>query len=387
MSIQDKEYTSKKTGLTTTKYYAVVYNPKTNKPVWSDGFDTRILAEREETRLIDKIKQEKIVTKKIKFHVVAGKWIVDCEKDYAVSTYKGYVYYLPKYVMPIFGDKWIGEVKADSIKKYMDVMIKKYSAEVVNKCVNILSNIFKYARDIMEVLETNPVEAISRLGTSPKQGNIWSAEQIADFLKYNKVVISSYRELINTSFAIGARPSEVCGFFDYGLSTTGVLSFLKGYVSYGAESNLKTKGSKRNNPIPQELFEMIKVRQARQENEALEARKLGKEYDINRYLFKQKNGRPINPNSYSKAFKRLLRAYNKEHGNNLPLPDICLYDARHSFATNLIAVEKIQTELVAPLMGNTARVCNELYLQAPSQIQVEIISGYANGIFKKETAS
>ena len=131
---------------------------------------------------------------------------------------------------------------------------------------------------------------------------------------------------------------------------------------------------------------MINDRLVRQRYEESSAKKNEKLYDNHNFLFKQKNGRPINPNSYSKAFKRLFRAYNKENDIELPLPDICLYDARHCFATNLIAVEKIQTELVAPIMGNTARVCNERYLQAPSAVQTEIIDGYADGILKKRSS-
>ncbi|MBO5192898.1 MAG: hypothetical protein J6C22_18200, partial [Bacteroides sp.] len=59
MSIQKKKYTSKKTGTSTTKYYAVVFNPHLNKPQWSSAFSTMKEAKMQEAIMVQEIANQK----------------------------------------------------------------------------------------------------------------------------------------------------------------------------------------------------------------------------------------------------------------------------------------------------------------------------------------
>ena len=85
------------------------------------------------------------------------------------------------------------------------------------------------------------------------------------------------------------------------------------------------------------------------------------------------------PNAFSKAFKRLLKAYNKEASS--PLPDISLYDAaRHSFGTNLIVNSEVPVSVVSAIMGNSERVLQDRYVHVRNDEKALAVSLYADKI-------
>ena len=122
--------------------------------------------------------------------------------------------------------------------------------------------------------------------------------------------------------------------------------------------NMKTVKSHRPIQLSKNITEHLKNQIAIQKQQA---ELLGEDYAQNDFLFKQEDGSPVNPNVYSKAFKRCLRAYNQQA--DAKLPDISLYSAaRHSFGTNLIVNENIPTSIVSSIMGNSERVLTERYV-------------------------
>jgi len=385
MSIQTKDYTSKRTGKTTTSYYAVVFDAKSNKSVWSKGFKTERDAKREEARLIHALEEDTLISKKIKFDEALEQWLNHAEGKYANSTYRGYEWYCGAYIKPSFKGKSIDIILPVHIQKFVDAMSMKYSAETVNKCINILTNIFNYAREFLYAVKTNPVDAVKRRKVVPRKYVTWKPEQISDFLNYEKVITSNYYELILTSFLLGARPSEVCGLRLHDLKPNRVLKFERGYDQYGEETDMKNQRSHREVTISKEHYTRLIIRLKKQNFQAIQRAQKSKKYDNNDFLFKQSNGRPINPGVYSKNFKNLLISYNDNHAeDDLPLPHICLYEARHSFATNLVTGENIGTPLVASIMGNSERTCNDRYVHPYQDAKESVIIAYQQGILESK---
>lgn len=383
MSIQSKEYTSKKTGKTTTKYYAVVYDINSNKPIWSKGFSSEREAKREEGRMIHALESNKLVTKKVKFDEVVKMWFNSYKGVYANSTYRGYIWYYNKYIKPVFTGKWINEIDPIHIQRFVDAMSQKYSAETVNKCINILSNIFQHAVNPLKVLNENTASGITRKKVTVQESATWNEEQIASFLNYEKVRASSYYELIVSSFLVGVRPSEVCGLSRNGLDKNRVLQFRQGHDRYGVVSDMKNIKSHRSIQISESHYRLIMNRLEKQEHQKIKAIENDKGYDDNDFMFKQRNGKPINPNNYSKSFKRLLMNYNQDIDTEFILPDICLYGARHSFATNLLLNNDASTALVSKIMGNSERVCAERYVKRIDSVQASVIASYTGSILEQ----
>lgn len=384
MSIQTKEYKSKTTGKVSKYYYAVVFDASNNKTVWSKGYKKIADARREEARLNNDLSNNKSITKsKVKFEEVKDLWISSSRDIYADTTLEGYIWYIKKYIEPIFRDILISDIEPIHIQLFVNTMSETYSAETVNKMINILSNIFKYAIKPLGLINGSPVDGIKRKKVILKKGITWSHDQIYCFLTYEKVIKSIYYELIYTSFMLGARPSEVCGIYEEDLSDKGVLTLERGLNRYGTISDMKSSNSHRSIKLSSEHHKLLINRISKQKQLEIE---IGDKYIYNNYLFKQPNGEQVNPNIYSKAFKRLLKAYNKENASK-ELPDICLYDARHSFATNSIINSDASINTVASVMGNSPRVLISRYVHPTDKAQEILVDDYQNTIFKASKSS
>jgi integrase len=220
------------------------------------------------------------------------------------------------------------------------------------------------------------MEGIKRKKVVVEKSVTWTTGQIQDFLSFNMVRASPYYEMFLLSFLTGMRPSEVCGIASHDFSDEGLLTLNRGFDRYGVVSDMKTAKSHRPIQLSKNVTELLKNRIMRQKKQA---DLLGDEYAQNDFLFKQEDGLPVNPNVYSKAFKRCLGAYNKQAETKLP--DICLYSAaRHSFGTNLIVNDHVPTSIVSSIMGNSERVLTERYVHVANSVQSVAINAYADKI-------
>lgn len=112
----------------------------------------------------------------------------------------------------------------------------------------------------------------------------------------------------------------------------------------------------------------------------------------NDYLFTNRTGTPINPNNYSKAFKKLLRTHNRQiealeqelgtlPPTKMKLPDICLYDARHSFATNNILSNSASIKVISEILGHaTVKTTLHNYSHVTQSMNKKAIDDYSNKI-------
>lgn len=171
MSIQTKEYKSKTTGKVSKYYYAVVFDASNNKTVWSKGYKKIADARREEARLNNDLSNNKSITKsKVKFEEVKDLWISSSRDIYADTTLEGYIWYIKKHIEPIFRDILISDIEPIHIQLFVNIMSETYSAETVNKMINILSNIFKYAIKPLGLINGSPVDGIKRKKVILKKG-------------------------------------------------------------------------------------------------------------------------------------------------------------------------------------------------------------------------
>lgn len=361
MSIQTKTYTSKKSGKTKTKYYAVIRNQATGKLQWSKAFDKRSDAKLEEARMISTAKEAASIPS-LSFGEVAASWVKASDGVYANTTLQGYLWYLKKHLAPVFNDMLIDEITTKQIQDFINRLHISYSSETVNKTINLLSNIFNHAKNL-GMISSSPVEGIRRKKVALKPITTWSPEDIKAFLDYEKTKDSPYYNMFLLQFSTGMRPSEVCGIWKDCLNGD-LLILSRGYDRYNCVSDMKTGKSHRSLRLPEYI--------ARRLNALMEASE-------GQFLFVNENGRPVNPNAYSKAFKRILRSYNKEM--DASLPDVSLYEAaRHSFGTNMIVDNEIPVSIVSSIMGNSERVLQDRYVHVRNEVQTVAISNYVEQI-------
>lgn len=394
MSIQTKKYKSKKTGKESVRYYAVVFDKETDKLIWSAGFKTQREAKREENRLLEELEQGTHVDSKKLFSAIADEWKEAKRSTYANSTFKGYEWYLEKYLNPVFGDKKMSEIKPIHVQKFITAMNERYSAETVNKCLNLLSVICKFAVDMRLGIKENPCQNISRSKVSNTKHTTWSEDEIVYFLSLPNVRQSKYYDMLILSFTLGIRPSEICGISETDVMQNGILCLNRGYDRYGYTSDLKTESSHRSLELTELLLKLVNKRFTYKKKIRL-MNQTDSRFQSNDFLFTNEYGAPMNPNNYSKAFKKLLRTHNRqmeqleEELGTLPpnhhkLPDIRLYDARHSFATNNILYNRASIKVISEIMGHSnVKTTLHNYAQVVQSMSKKTISDYSDKLLVK----
>lgn len=389
MSVQTNKYTSKKTGKIKTQYYASVWYAKEKRSITGPMRDTKKLAGQDETDIQREIDAGKAKATKKKRSVTIDELYQDWHEAtappvYANSTWQIYARFYRDYIKDALGPVAASEVKPANIQKYVNLMKTKYSAETVNKCLNIIVDIFNFARDVEKCITSNPADGIKRCKVSKKKKVTWSDEMITYFLSLPEVQKSHYYPMFCLSAALGPRPGEVCGLTEDALQSSPCYSicFDRGYDNWEYETDMKTGDSHRTPPIPKYLHRIMRRKLLWKKRMKLKDKTWGN----NDFLFVSQKGNPIKPHQYSTAFKRLLDAHNRQMeesrgedgklpGSGQILPYITLYGLRTSFATNNMR-RRPNAALISSVMGNSPKTLMQFYTQSDTEMQAELINEY-----------
>lgn len=380
MSIQKKEFKNKKTGKSYQKYYACVYDSRTEKHVWSKGFLTIRDAKKEEARLIQEQEKHSIAVKKILFSEAAEEYLAGSKSKYAKSTYGTYVSYYNRYIEPVFGDKEIHAITARHIQLYFNEICERYAPATSNKIKNILSLIFQYTDRIMECNLDNPCVKVESARIAKPFHETWTREQISYFLNLPMVKESIYYELLLLSALTGARPEEICGIHENALSQDNTLILDRALDRDGNITDMKTTNSHRSLKLPQIVAEKLRTR--------LSMKNIWREkedFQESDFLFCREDGSLISPLILSRNFRSIIERNNrlareKSEPDYQVIPKIRLYDLRHSLATNMIMDETIPDKVVSEIMGTSVKTLLYHYSHVRNGIQGNTLADYAASI-------
>lgn len=396
MSIQFKDYTSKKTGITTRKFYAAVWDSSQEKLVTGPYRNIegpklpeldRLPKAIEKAAIIEAIASGGVQKRKAGQTIssIASLWLEASKPPvYADATWRIYKEFYDRYIADVFGDRPVNKVSAVHIQRYVNLIKEKYSPETVNKCITILTNIFSFAIDPLKEITANPVAGIKRMKVPKRKREVWNDEIIQYFLNLPRVKNSPYYPMLCISLILGSRPGEVCGLKDIALRDSPFsLVFDEGLNKYGQNTALKTDGSHREIPIPEALYQAIRRHVLWKQLQRLHNR----DFAQNRYLFVGSSGNPIKPDQYSRAFRKLVQGHNKQMDeyetihrrlpeNQRRLPELDLYGCRHSFATNAL-VGGYDPALISSIMGNSVKTLLTFYAHTDSRQQISLITNFA----------
>lgn len=396
MSIQFKDYTSKKTGITTRKFYAAVWDSSQEKLVTGPYRNIegpklpeldRLPKAIEKAAIIEAIASGGVQKRKAGQTIssIASLWLEASKPPvYADATWRIYKEFYDRYIADVFGDRPVNKVSAVLIQRYVNLIKEKYSPETVNKCITILTNIFSFAIDPLKEITANPVAGIKRMKVPKLKREVWNDEIIQYFLNLPRVKNSPYYPMLCISLILGSRPGEVCGLKDNALRDSPFsLVFDEGLNKYGQNTALKTDGSHREIPIPEALYQAIWRHVLWKQLQRLHNR----DFAQNRYLFVGPSGNPIKPDQYSRAFRKLVQGHNKQMDeyetihrrlpeNQRRLPELDLYGCRHSFATNALA-GGYDPALISSIMGNSVKTLLTFYAHPDSRQQISLITNFA----------
>ena len=404
MSITVKEYTSKKTGKKSKKYYASVYSPITMQMVWGKGREKRADAVKDEADLLTDVEKGTSKAKgNAKFKELAELWFGSTERTYAESTFKGYRGYYKSKLSPVFDEMVINKITPSKAQEFKNELSSKFKPATVNKTMDLLSMMFDFAIKPLRLIKYNPCDDIKRDKVVQAANTTWDEKTIGYFLTLDELTKSDYYEMLVLSFTTALRPGEVCGVSIESLQGNNMLSLSRGYNKYGNITDMKTPGSHRPLILDDTVYELLKIKAEKKKkqkedfyNKIKEDVKRGKPlgevtYYENDFLFTYEDGTPITPNSYSRAFRNIIISHNdrlkaiKEKKGKIPdneyfLPQIRLYDGRHSFATNtILSGENAKT--VSEVMGSKVETVMRNYVHINRANHQATLSKYSSKIF------
>ncbi len=399
MAIQSKKYTSKKTGKTSTKYFACVYDPVTDKHRWGKGRSKRTEAVKDEAELITQIENGELELEKSQaFSRVADIWFESIKDTYAESTLHSYDGYYRTNILPIFGDIMIDKIKPIHVQNYKNELSKKYKPATINKIIMILRLIFEFARKPLNLIRENPCKDIKRSKIMPPEWTTWDTKTIGYFLNLPEVMESKYYEMLIVSFTTALRPGEVCGIWTSDLMKDGTLALKRGFNKHGHITEMKTRRSHRPLTLDPFVFHALQIKKKKKLEEKkryVQTFQSDIPYNENDFLFTHENGNPVQPDTYSRNFRYLVNRHNEklkkyeDENNKLPdgdfyLPHIRLYDGRHSFATNTIIDGNENVKVISEIMGSSVETIMNNYVHTQNNAHQATLSSYSNKIFNFE---
>lgn len=376
MSIQKRTRT-KKDGSKTIRYYANVWDPENGRSILGKMRPKRKDAVQDEAQIIKNLNSGKRSVKRNEtFDHVSDLWLESAKHHFRYSTFITYESYYNRYIKDAFQASQIDRVSTIKIQRYVNTMSEKYSPETVNKCINILSDIFKFAIFTLKLLTPgeNPMIGVKRLKVPYTKKTTWTDEQVGLFLNSATIKANHYYAMFCTSLLLGMRPGEVCGLSeDDFIEGQQILTLNRSIDKSGNITATKTAGSVRALYLPDMLYQIIKS--AAGNKKRLKAYHPDYQHD---FLFTTVKGRPVNPNRYSAMFRKAIRQYNEQE--DIKLPPIPLYNCRHTFATN--NYERGESDKVlSDIMGNSPKTFLQSYAHIRRRQSKKAVEDYEQKIF------
>lgn len=277
------------------------------------------------------------------------KWLKEIAKPrLRENTYNGYVWIAKKYIREHLGLIRLSDIQAYQIQKFYGEMQKQgLSARTVRYAHTVLSSCLKQAIK-WRMISQNPCDLCELPRKEKKEMKYLTSDETAKFLEAAKddKCFALFLLVIET----GMRPSEYLGlqwkdidFEQKVLSVKRAVHEQKGGGFRFAEP--KTKKSRRSIPFSTSLIPELK---RHRRNQLEERMKLGAGWNNLDLVFASEIGTPLQrKNLTDRHFKTILKKAN--------LPDIRLYDLRHTTASLLLS-EGINPKIVSERLGHASIV-------------------------------
>ncbi|MGI8670402.1 MAG: tyrosine-type recombinase/integrase [Aridibacter sp.] len=277
------------------------------------------------------------------------RWLVEIAKPrLRENTYKSYVWIAEKYIKKHIGLIRLSDLQAYQIQKFYGAMQKQgLSARTVRYAHTVLSSALKQAVK-WRMINQNPCDLCELPRKEKKEMKHLSADDTIKFLQAAKD--DKFFTLFLLIIETGMRPSEYFGLQWKDIDFDGqFLSVRRAVHTLGNGSyrfaETKTKKSRRSIPFSNSLLLSLKKHRNRQLQERL---KLGASYQNLDLVFASEVGTPIqHENFVRRHFKPILK--------NAELPDIRLYDLRHTTASLLLSAGE-NPKVVSERLGHASIV-------------------------------
>jgi integrase len=306
---------------------------------------------------------------KVTLAVLFDEWLDTIRPRVTQRTADGYQGLLDRYVRPELGSKRVNLLEARDIQRLYAVMQsrKSLSGRVVRHTHSVLRQVLEQAVE-WKLIVRNPVDSLKRKlpKVSETERRVLDETEAAAFLR----ACSDKPHGLVFEFALlsGMRPEEYLALqwrdLNFERNTAQVRRALVRHKKVWRFQEPKTKGSKRTVTIPPSLSRKLMLHKRIQAEQRL---KVGNEWEAHDLVFCSEFGTPLSiPNLTYRYFRPILE--------KAGLPQIRLYDLRHSHATLLLAADE-HLKIVSERLGHsTIRLTADTYSHVLDSMQQETAS-------------
>ncbi|HKQ06160.1 MAG TPA: tyrosine-type recombinase/integrase [Blastocatellia bacterium] len=258
------------------------------------------------------------------------KWFAHIKGKRAEKTIEGYELIIRLYIKPFLGRKQLSKIKPLDVQGMVDELEASFSPKTVREANNLLARALKQAIK-WRLITTNPARDVELPIKVQKEMKCFTPEEAQKFLE--EASKDKYGLMFELALLTGMRPSEYFALqwtdLDFQKNTVTIQRALYRHNHGGnwAFKEPKTLQSRRTIPLPRYLTQELADYKRHQAEERL---KMGAKWQNYNVVFASSNGNPLSRRNIEKRhFKPILV--------KAELPDIRLYDLRHTCATLLLA--------------------------------------------------
>jgi len=262
------------------------------------------------------------------------------------KTFVSYKQLMDRYIKPAIGDQLLSQVKPEEIQGiYNDMLDRGLSPRTIKYTNTVFKSALNQAVKWGK-LYRNPADLVDLPREEKKEMRALSPDEAARFMEI--IIYSKHKAFFSLLISTGMRPSEALALkwkdIDMENSRLTVNRVLSRTRNQGWKlEEPKTTRSRRTIPIPKQTLEDLKEYQQEQKEIKMKHRKTYNDMD---FVFASETGEPLHERSLiGRHFKPLLKDAN--------LPDIRLYDLRHTCATLLLAAGE-NPKVVSERLGHTS---------------------------------
>ncbi len=270
-----------------------------------------------------------------KFNHYSSLYLEFKKHELKFSTLDKYTNIVRDRLNPIFGDMQIVNIKPSDVKKWL-YSINDVGNKSIRTFLSVLRGIFQEAL-YDEVIQRNPVIFIKPPKFNTPKINPFNADEVKKIMDYTSN--DNYRFYLAIAFYTGMRSGEIIGLKKIDINLEKMIISIKRTRSRFGESTPKTKTSVRDIPIIELLKPYILELYNKHEYE---------------YLFITQYNEPYNTTN---VFQHQWWKPSLKHlGIDYRRP----YNARHTYATNMLYNNLVTPVQLAQLLGhsNTEMVYN-----------------------------
>lgn len=250
----------------------------------------------------------------------------------APRTYEYYNNLINNLIVPVLGNIKLSELKTTHIQQFIKYLQSNNnnSPATIKRKLAVLQSILKQAVKL-DIIESSP--AIAEKLTLPKvvtpKVEIFTKQEAAEMLSCLEDEPLQFQVLVNLAIMTGARLGELTGlkFSDIDYQTNKITIERSVYKVSGQP--IRTKAPKDNDiriiAVNNYCIDLIRLLKSEKEKQAIEQ---AEKWNNGNWLFTQRNGKIIYPQTLSKQFSEFLKKNGLKHRK--------FHSLRHTSATLLL---------------------------------------------------